>query len=146
MKREAETFRNFNLDVVPSIVEEAFAAIQADPETFDTMDNGFEYYAEDLVVASGRVEDYADALGIDQDDPEWQEAVRDGWDWDYIEDVGREVDDKLAEVVERADLPGGLSLGSNEGSGDYGLIYYIDYDEAEAAGVQIPAEPARHSW
>jgi len=79
-------------------------------------------------------------LGIDQDDPEWQEAVKEGWDWEYIQEVEDAVNDKLAEAVERANLPGSLSLGSHEGDGSYGLIYYLDYDEAYEHGIASPEE------
>lgn len=144
MNKTAETFRGFNLNVVPELAKSAIYEIKHGQEgDFDNQDSGFEYYLEDVVRATGIPEDWAEALGIPTDDTEWANAVEGGWEWDYIQEAIDEIDDKLAEAMDRSGLPGGLSLGSNEGSGDFGLIYFIDYDEAEQQGIVDPTQTER---
>ena len=133
-------FRGFNLDAIPDIVNEALNEIRSDPETFVADDERFEYWAETLLHATGRAEDYAEVLGIDLEDPEWQEAVAGGWDFDMITDIQDEIDDKIREAMDRANLPGYLTLGSHEGDGSFGLIYGISFDEADEQGIDIPSE------
>lgn len=138
-----DKFRGFDLSVLPTLAKEALNEIQADPENFDTHDNGFEYYVEDLVVASGVPEHYAEALGIDLDDPEWLEAVEGQWEWEMIQDVEEEISGKIHDYMAHHDIPGSMFIGTNEGSGDYGILFFIGYDEAEENGVVVPSQGAR---
>lgn len=145
MRRKAETFRGFNLDVIPGIVKECLNEILADPDNYFNHDNGYEYWAETIMSASGRPEDYADALNIDREDPEWIEAVEGGWDFDHIMSVQDEVDGKIREVMQQQNLPGVLYLGNHEGDGSYGLAYFIDQDELEGMMEDDAAPlPAQH--
>jgi len=136
-------FRGFNLNVLPDLAAEALDEIKSNLDAFyDPYDDYAGYWVETLMRATNRPEDYADVLEIDKDDPEWQEALREGWDYEYIEGVEQEINDKIYQYMKSRQVPGSIQLTHHEADGSYGLEFTISGEDLEQMGLDLP-KPVR---